>query len=298
MSYQLLRNSLMKEALDYLDSPIKAPSLRYLNRLIQAYIRKVPWESISRIVKRHITPQTRDCPRWPEEFWQDAIRYGLGGTCFESSLAFYSLLVGLGYEGYLTVNDMGTARACHAAIVVLLNKQKYLVDVTIPVHYVVRINPNKTVRRQTSFQDFIIRPIDDNRYEVERTHHPKRNAFTLIDVPVSLAEYQGIVENDYTESGFFLKSVVMVKVIGGKTWRFFSDHKPYKLESFNRAGKRETFVKPEMLSYLLAGLFQMPEDKISAALTWIQSPPVETCNQNIILPMVLEGSSLNPGCKL
>lgn len=288
ISYRSLSDSLMKEVLDYLDCPIKAPSLRYLNRLIQAYIHKVPWESVSRIVKRHITLRTKDCPRWPEEFWQDAIRYGLGGTCFESSLAFYSLLMELGYEGYLTVNDMGETRACHAAIVLLLNRQKYLVDVTIPVDYAVQINPNKTIRRQTAFHDFIIRPIKNNRYEVERSHHPHRNAFTLIDVPISLGEYQTIVENDYTESGFFLKSVAVVKIISAKTWRFSSDHQPYKLESFNRAGKRETFVRPEMLSYVLAGLFQMPEDKISAALSWIESPLVETCNQNIILPMVLE----------
>jgi len=269
MEYPKLSGALVKDILDYLDCPSMAPTLRYLNRLIQAYIRKVPWESVSRIVKRHTTLDTKDCPRWPEEFWHEAMRDGFGGTCYESSLAFYSLLMALGYEGYLTVNDMGETRGCHAAIVLLLNGHKYLVDITIPVHVAVRIAPQKIVRRNTAFHNYTIRPVQENKFEVERSHHPRRNAFTIIDVPVSLADYRKIVENDYWETGYFLSSVVMVKVAGNKTWRFFSDHQPYRLESFNRAGKEETFMEPETLPYALAEVFKIPEDKISAALSWI-----------------------------
>lgn len=272
MAYQDLSDTLVRDILNYLDCPAKAPSLPYLNRLIYAYIRKVPWESVSRIVKRHTTPETEDCPRWPGEFWQEAMLHGFGGTCYESSLAFYSLLKTLGYEGYLTVNDMGDSRGCHAAIVLLLYGHKYLVDITIPVHVAVRIDPQKLVRRKTIFQNYTIRPLGENKFEVERSHHPHRNAFTLVDIPVSLPDYQRIVKNDYAESGFFLSSVVMVKVIGDKTWRFFSDHKPYKLESFTRVGKSETLIEPETLPYILAELFQLPEDKISAALSWISTP--------------------------
>jgi hypothetical protein len=116
---------------------------------------------------------------------------------------------------------------------------------------------------------------------VERSHHPHRNAFTLVDIPVKWQDYQRIVENDYKETGFFLKSVVMVKVVGGKTWRFFSDHRPYKLESFNRTGKTETSVGSELLLYRLAGLFHMPEEKISAAFASIQSPPVKQVRPNM-----------------
>jgi len=92
-----------------------------------AYIRKVAWESVTHIIKGHTTPEVKDCPHWPEEFWQDATLHGFGGTCFESSLAFYSLVTALRYEGYLTVNDMGTSYACHVATIMLLGRKKYLV---------------------------------------------------------------------------------------------------------------------------------------------------------------------------
>jgi arylamine N-acetyltransferase len=242
-----------------------------LNRLIYAYIRKVPWESVSRIVRRHTVAATSDCPRWPEEFWDCAIGYGFGGTCFESTLAFYSLLSSLGYEGYLTVNNMGDTRGCHAAIILLLNGSKYLVDVTIPVHASIRVEPGKTTRRSTVFHDYTLLPAAENVYEVERSHHPKRNAFTLIDAPVSLPDYRAIVTKDYSDTGLFLKSVVIVKVIGDKVWRFFSDPRPYKVESFNRTTKNETIVPPEALAPILAALFHLPQDCICDALSYINN---------------------------
>ena len=284
-----ISNSLAMEILDYLGLPRKAPTLRFLNLLIYAYVRTVPWESVSRIIKRNTTPETKNCPRLSGEFWNDAMKYGFGGTCFESSLAFYSLLTELGYEGYLTVNDMGETRGCHAAIVIIIHGQKYLVDNTIPVHAAIRIDSQKTVRRRTALFDYKLRPISENKYEVERSHRPSKNLFTLIDVPVSPLEYRMIMENDYLETGYFLKSVVMVKVVNEKAQRFFSDQPPYKLESFDRAGREEKIIEPESLSHALAKVFQMPEDGISAALSWIQNQPDELCNQTSTFPLVLEG---------
>jgi len=287
----IISNSLKTDILNYLGCPAKAPTLRYLNQLLHAYIRRIPWESVSRIIKRHATPETKDCPRLPAEFWNDAKQYGFGGTCFESSLAFYSLLIALGYEGYLTVNDMGESHGCHAAIVIVIDGQKYLVDNTIPVHAAIRLDPQKTVKRQTTFFDYILRPSSENKYEVERSHRPSKNLFTLIDIPVNLPDYLAVVEDDYTETtGRFLKSVVMVKVVEEKGQRFFSDQKPYKVESFFRAGKTEKSFDPEILPHYLAGLFHMPEDSIAAALSWTEPPQDKSFDQSLTLPMVLEES--------
>lgn len=68
----------------------------------------------------------------------------------------------------------------------------------------------------------------------------------------------------------------MVKVIDDKVWRFFSDHKPYQLESFNKEGRNEIALTPERLAGSLAQQFQMPEGEISAALSWIYHPIRQT----------------------
>lgn len=277
--HPVLDGPLVTAVLDYLGCPPGPPTLRYLNRLLHAYVRRVPWESVSRIVKRRATSLTADCPRWPEEFWRDAIRYGLGGTCFESNLAFFSLLSTLGFEGYMTVNDMGDSRACHASTVIRIDGHKYLVDNTLPIHSAVRFAPYKRTRRRTRFHDYTIRFVRENVYEVERSHHPRRRAFTLIDVPVGLEDYRAIVENDYLETGFFLTSVVITRVVGGKVWRFFSDRRPYMLESFNRAGKEEIPLAEDTLAQWLAGHFRMPAEDIDAALSHTRAPPALLFNR-------------------
>lgn len=248
----------------------QAPTLRYLNRLIAAYTRSVPWESVSRIVKRRATPAVEDCPRLPEEFWRDALTFGCGGTCYESSLAFYSLLLSLGFAGYLTVNDMGEARGCHAAITILLGGQKYLVDVTIPVYAAVRINPARITQRRTSLYNYALHPVRESVYEVTRSPHPRRVAFTLIDRPVSLPDYHVILQNDYLETGYFNNCIVMNKVLNGATIRFFSDNEPYRLERFNRQGKLETPLPINTLPHTLAEIFGISAAKIAEALSHLQ----------------------------
>lgn len=269
----LLDSSSRRKILAYLSLPEQAPTLRYLNRLITAYTRSVPWESVSRILKRHTTAGLTACPRWPEEFWEEAMAYGTGGTCFESSLAFYSLLVSLGYQGYLTVNDMDTSRGCHAAIIVVFNGQKYLVDVTIPVHAAVLVDPDHTTRRQTFFHNYTIRPAGANSYQIERSHHSRRNAFTLIDVPVSLAEYRRIVTQDYRETGHFLKQVVIVKVIDRAVWRFNSAENPLELVYYNRAGKVKLGLSPAAAVQTVAGRFHIPADQLARALHYVEHTP-------------------------
>lgn len=180
---------------------------------------------------------------------------------------------------------MGSTRACHAAIVLFLNDRKYLVDITIPLHGAVEINPHKATTKHTDFHDYTLLPMGGDVYRVERSHHPHKYAFTLIDRPVDLSDYQAIVEKDYTDTGFFLRSVVMVKVIEDKVWRFFSDHRPYRLESFNKEDRTEIVLSPERLAGSLAQQFQMPEDKISAALSWIHHPQIICDVQRLTRPL-------------
>ena len=292
MNSQQLDDTLVKEILNYLDVPMKKPTLVYLNRLIREYIRRVPWESVSRIIKRNTTAAVEDCPRLPAEFWREAMAHGFGGTCFESSLAFFSLLSALGFSGYLTINDMGEIRGCHAAVIVLLREKKYLVDVTIPVHAAVRIDPSRVITRRTSEYDYRIRPLQENLYAVERSPHPHRNAFTLVDIPVGLVDYHAAVVDDYSDqNGRFLECVVMVKVVDGKTRRFFSDHQPFRLESFSRRGRTETVLEPKSLAEKLAAMFQLPETGILAAFRHLEKPNAEIGLDMLDLPKAFEISN-------
>ena len=246
--------------------------MRYLNRLIQAYIRRVPWESVSRIIRRHTTTQTSECPRWPEEFWSETLSWGTGGTCFENNLAFFSLLSTLGFTGYLTINDMLDQRACHTAIIISWQGQKYLVDVAIPLHCALPVRGDEITKRSTLLHHYTIRPSGGGIFEIERSHHPKRNIYTLLDRPVPLDEYKAAVERDYEATGYFLDRVIIVKIINERLWRFNSLERPYKLEGFGKTSKEEIPLEPEGVSRSLAEKFGIAEAKVADALSYFDPP--------------------------
>jgi arylamine N-acetyltransferase len=264
-----LSPELTSQILSYLGSRREKPSIRYLNRLIQAYIRRVPWESVSRIVKRHTTPKTELCPRWPGEFWQEALKYGTGGTCFENNLAFFTLLSNLGFDGYLTINDMEQP-ACHTASVINVNEQKYLADVAIPIDCALPIHANQLTRRSNEFHHYTIRPESNFRYSIERSHHPKRRIFTLVEMQVPLEEYRGAVQRDYEETGYFLDQVIIVKIIENRLWRFSSSEIPFKLEGFDKTSKKEMLLETNRLAQSLSDHFEIDQDKIEEALLYKQ----------------------------
>lgn len=263
----MLSPALTDQILSYLGCAREKPSVRYLNRLIWAYIHHVPWESVSRIIKRYTTPETELCPRWPDEFWLEALNYGTGGTCFENNLAFWTLLNDLGFKAYLTINDMENP-ACHTASIAVLDGQKYLADVAIPIQCALPIHASRSTRRTNAFHHYTIRPEGNCRYAIERSHHPKRRIFTLVDVAVPLEEYCQAVQNDYEETGYFLDRVIIVKVIEDRLWRFSSAEIPYKLEGFDKTSRQEVMLETQKLAQSLADRFEMDLNKIALALSY------------------------------
>jgi hypothetical protein len=157
---------------------------------------------------------------------------GGGGTCFESNYAFYSLLLALGYEGYLTINNMGDSIGCHTAIVVFIDGQKWLTDVGIPLYAPLLLNPQETTTRVTPFLNFAVQPDGRNRYQIERWPHPARNVFTLLDEPVNDAAYRAATTADYGPNGLFLDKVIVNRIVDEMPWRFNSAEQPWQLNSF------------------------------------------------------------------
>jgi hypothetical protein len=283
-----LANPFVHDILDYLEGRREAPTLVYLNRLIHAFIRKVPWESVSRIIKRNVTSDTAECPRWPKEVWSDAMAYNGGGTCFEINYAFLSLLTSLGYEGYMTINDMGEARGCHAAGVIILGGQKYLVDVSVSLPHAFAFYSDSRANLNGPWLSYTVRPQARNVYSVEPFPHPRPSIFTLRDTPIAAPLYEQAVEQDYGPAGNFLNRVAINKVVDERAWLFNSDVRPYRLEAIDRCGRHAMPLNPEGLAQALADCYQMPAAKISAALSWVQAPQGARENQRPALPLFLE----------
>lgn len=230
--YPALPSALTQEVLAYFNVTSAAPTFDLLQRLIAAYVRRVPWESWSRIARRAVVAETADCPRWPELFWREAIAFGTGGTCFESNYAFMALLVALGYEGYLTVNDMGESVGVHSAIILHNNGVPWLVDVGLPLFVPLPIDPSQPTTTPSEFFAYTVRPIEAGKYQIERPPHPRPIGFTLIDQPLDNTAYRARTTADYGEGGLFLDVAVINKLVEERIWRFNSGEPPYVLQEF------------------------------------------------------------------
>jgi arylamine N-acetyltransferase len=265
MTIASLSPALTQAVLNYLGVKAARPDRRLLNALLAAYTRKVPWETAFRMVKRAHTPTTADCPRWPVEFWQDAIERGGGGTCFESNYAFFSLLRTLGYKGYLTINDMENSTGDHAAIVVSLNGQKLLVDVGFPVYVPLPINPQRQTQRHSLFHLYKVKPIGKDYYLVKRNRHPQTLCLFLVDKPVAEPVFRTRTIQDYGERGLFLDHLIVSKIVNGQIWRFNGRETPLHLQEF-RNGQQIDHPLGDNPAAKIAKHFAMDEAIIAAAL--------------------------------
>ncbi|MFW5691716.1 MAG: arylamine N-acetyltransferase [Chloroflexota bacterium] len=236
-----LDTPLTDAVLAHLGCDRQPPTWDYLDVLVSAYTRRVPWESASRIARRAATVDLADCPRWPDAFWNQALTQGTGGTCYESNYAFFALLRTLGFEGYLTINNMGDSIGCHSAIVIEQDGARRLVDVGLPVHLPVPLDARRRTR-ETPYHTYTATPYAEGQYRIERDRHPRPDCFILIDRPIADADYRRITTNDYGENGLFLDRVIAVKVVGDRIWRFDSEGRPFHLESFVDGAKTYHFI--------------------------------------------------------
>ncbi|MCY4071468.1 MAG: arylamine N-acetyltransferase [Chloroflexi bacterium] len=239
-----------------------------LRHLLDRYTRIVPWESASRIVRRAKHDSQEDCPVFAEAFWESALERGTGGTCYESNYAFFSLLRRLGYDGYLTINDMGTSIGCHSAIIIWLEGRKHLVDVGFPLHAVLPLPEPETETVTVEGQFFHYRIIagEASRYSIWRHPHPRDLVFTLVDEPVSDVDYRAITVHDYRhDGGQFLNEVVIHKVINEELWRFNSDDSPPHLQVFVD-GRRQNHYLDGDVAGQLASTFDMDRVTVAGAM--------------------------------
>ena len=266
-----ISQSLRIQILNFLGICHYRPDLTTLDALIDAYIRHVPWESASRLVRhRHGTVPATNSVAWPQDFWRRAIDSGSGGTCFESNYAMHALLGSMGYQSYLTINDMGATHNCHTAIIVPLDGAQWLVDVGIPLHVPLRINPDSSSLRQGPWLKYSIVPEADHAFQVRREPHPKAYIFTLRNRPVSDADYRAAMIADYGPGAFFLDQVIITRVVGSDVWRFSSADQPWRLEQFVD-GRRIEHALGDAAAHRLAEHFGMDAAMLAEALELLQS---------------------------
>jgi len=105
----------------------KKPSLPFLKEILFHFL-KLPYENISKIIKSENCRQLEEKIRLPEEIISAHIENHLGGTCYSLTFFLNTILTANGFVCYPITAHMKNRKNVHTALVVLLDKKKFLVD--------------------------------------------------------------------------------------------------------------------------------------------------------------------------
>lgn len=118
---------------------------------ILSYFSRFPYENISKIIKYHSFYDEVEKIRLPGEVMEDHKNHHLGGTCFSLTYFLQIILNHRGFRCYPVMADMRWGKNVHCALVVVLDKRKYLVDPGYLLNQPMEVNTEKPRLYKTEF---------------------------------------------------------------------------------------------------------------------------------------------------
>ena len=119
----------------------KSAKMDFLLNILENFS-NIPYENISKIIKWNESFDQKNSFRLPEEIISEHIELKLGGTCFSLTFYLQTILSQNGFRCYTVSADMKAGKNIHCALVVILDKQKYLVDPGYLLNQPKQIDPN------------------------------------------------------------------------------------------------------------------------------------------------------------
>ena len=89
---------------------------------------RIPYENITKIIRRAEAGCFEQARRNPDEVIIDHIRWGTGGTCFSLTSALCLLTRRLGFDAKYLLADRSYGQNTHSALLVGINGEQYLAD--------------------------------------------------------------------------------------------------------------------------------------------------------------------------
>lgn len=130
-----------------------------LSQVARAFA-SIPYENLTKIVKRDVEGSARSALRSPAEVLQDHVATGAGGTCFSLTATLLHLVRALGFEADVLLADRAYGANTHCALRVLLEGEPHLLDPGfLIVEPLLLVDAGQT-RVETSFNELLFTPRD------------------------------------------------------------------------------------------------------------------------------------------
>jgi arylamine N-acetyltransferase len=157
-------NAAMKtltEFMAHFDIPSQAESRRLLRTIAGAFA-TLPYENITKIIKREECGNPEKARRYPEEVIRDHIAWGTGGTCFSLTSALMHLVRSLGWEAEYILADRRYGQNTHCALLVRIDGIPHLLDPGYLITDPIPLFGQSEREFKTSFNRLVLTP-DEGR---------------------------------------------------------------------------------------------------------------------------------------
>lgn len=195
----------------------KAPDARFLAEIFDAFNRRVPFESASKIVRNAEVGSEAAKPRTPEIFWEDHVELGAGGTCFSRTAAFAALAEHTGFRPAKILASI-SAPGSHASLLFSIEERTWLIDVGYPLS---EIRPLASEAFETALGSCVL-DVGEERAVLRFVAGPERGR--VIDyalAPVVEDEFRSAWEKTFSAPSMFVQDVVLRRYDGHRVLRYF-----------------------------------------------------------------------------
>ena len=149
--------------LGHFNLPSGDPEVEALRRIVACYS-SLPYENLTKIIKKFTAASPEDRRRGPVEVVSGYVEHHTGGTCFSLTYCLGSILASAGYHCYPVMADMLRPNI-HCALVVEMTGRRLLVDPGYLVGEPVELT-GKPVRMESTFGVVELRPRESERYDL------------------------------------------------------------------------------------------------------------------------------------
>jgi arylamine N-acetyltransferase len=150
-------------------------------------LRALPYENLTKLLRKHSGDPPSSWPRLPEEVVRDYLAWRSGGTCFSLTKLLETVLLEAGFRCHPVLADMPHGREIHCALVVHADHERYLLDPS----YLLPKPMKLPVRGQTSLRSpasvLVLEGESATTYRLftRRADQPPKWRYTFRDEPAT-----------------------------------------------------------------------------------------------------------------
>jgi arylamine N-acetyltransferase len=249
------------------DAPLPPPDIETLRRLTRAHLLRVPFESVTSVLRRQAATAEKVPPLDADAILSAWAARRAGALCFEVTEMLSRLFVALGYAAHPLLGQISFPGS-HQAVSVVADDRRYLVDLGNGAPLFEPIPLDETVEVRSAGLAYRFHPADGFCIQ-DRWIDDAWQPFCRygLGVPSNAERYEAYQQHHVRGCSFVVDSVVLVRCAEDAVWSL----RDGVLNHFTHDGKRTIQVgdgetEYQRLAHEVFGLSQLPIGEALRAL--------------------------------